>query len=84
MAARAYRKGQLAFRGQELGVSLRPCGRGLEDVEELGETGGRANVIGPMAALKASVEGKNPAPEKPRPKRHLTAVKEPPARRKRA
>jgi DNA end-binding protein Ku len=58
--------------------------RVLEDVEEPGETGGRSNVIDLMAALKASVEGKNPAPEKPRPKRHLTAVKKPPARRKRA
>ena len=158
--ARKVGLGQLAIRGQELLVSLKPCGRGLvletlryadevnkaanyfrdihdakpdadlldlattliekktgkfdageyhnryidalhrliekkakakgkrvlEDVEEPGETRGKANVIDLMAALKASVEGKKvakaPAARKAPASRKPAA--RPPAKRKRA
>ena len=60
--------------------------RVLEDVEEPGETRGKANVIDLMAALKASVEGKKeakaPAARKVPASRKPAAS--PPAKRKRA
>jgi DNA end-binding protein Ku len=37
----------------------------IEDVEEPGASSGKSNVINLMAALKASVEGKKQAPDKP-------------------
>ncbi|MBK6413391.1 Ku protein [Sphingopyxis sp.] len=56
--------------------------RVLEDVEEPADTGRGSNVIDLMAALKASVDGKNAAPEKKAAAAKKAPAKKPAARKR--